>query len=204
LGQNQIIMSSKTILTVGAIIVLLGGYYFFTREVDESNSNENTELPVTLEDKKKQIIANYLGKYPINTEVDGDFKYTYEFEDQVIKPGKPIIFSGVADDIYREDGEMRIRFAPTFLDSILGTSQYYTLRGCEDRIGEITARAKTSDNPFETGEYVVVANIESVKKPILSIDASPISSDEVELRYETSETFLARGECLDLTYIADE
>ncbi|KKL06767.1 hypothetical protein LCGC14_2592770, partial [marine sediment metagenome] len=47
-------------------------------------------------------------------------------------------------------------------------------------------------------EYKVVAQISSVRKTIFSIEASPINNEEAELSLDISDTFIARGQCIDL------
>src|SRR3989338_1883292 len=160
-------MNNKTIIIL--IVVVMGGYWLF-------QSGSPSEQPAVKEPSapKDVIVANFLKQYPtINTTPSSSFPYTFQFEDQIIKPGKPIIFTGQLDDIFRKQGVLYIRFSQSWLD-FDNPQQYYTLSGCEDKIHEMIKRK----NGFE--EYVVVAKIDSVEKPILKIDGSVVDENSVE------------------------
>ncbi len=190
-------MSKKTIITIIVIAVVVGGYYWFTSNDSFVGENtENTEEEVE-QSEQDRIVLGFLDKYDINTEIPSNLKYTFQLEDGFVIAGKPIIFTGTLDDVFRKDGVFYLRFAPAFFD-FTEPSVFYTLRGCDNRIDEIVSREHSY-----WGEYVVVANITGISKPVVRIGGYPLNEDEVELKLEQPSTFLAEGTCLDLEYIDD-
>ncbi len=188
-------MNNKIIIAIVAIILLAGGYYLLFSS-SGSNNVQPTEREIN-EVTKDKIVLDFIEQYESNLISDGELTYTFQLEDELIKKGNPIIFTSGVDDIFREDGEFYIRFAPTMFD--FSTPRiFYTLSGCSERITEIVSREAT----FFDG-YVVVARITSIEKPLLSINGYGYGGDEVELEYSPSDTFLATGICLDLVYIED-
>jgi len=191
-------MSNKTIITIIIIALAIGGYYWLVSNDSFINEiTDTTKEGVGEQSELDLIVLGFLEKYDINTETPRNPKYTFQFEDGFVTTGKPIIFTGVLDDIFREDGEFYLRFVPAFFD-FAEPRQFYTVQGCGDRIDEIVKREHSL-----FGEYVVVANITSVKRPIVRIDGITTGSDEVELELGQATALFAEGVCLDLEYIED-
>lgn len=187
-------MSSKAI-TFWVIVIAVVGIYFWVSN-DESKESAESETPQA-ESKRDQVLRAFAEEYKTNTQTDSaNLKYSLQLEDALITPGKPIVFTGNLDDIFREDGVMYMRFSPSWGD-FLGPQIFYTLNKCEDKILEILTNKESL-----WGEYVVVANISDVEKPIARIVGSAYG-EEVELELAESMTFVANGSCLDLVYIED-
>ena len=191
-------MNNKTTVITVLIITIIGSYYWFS--LDNNSTNENVgslkeevdELP-----ELDRIVLNFLDKYDVNTEIPNNLNYTFQFEEAYINTGKPIIFTGILDDILRKNNEIYLRFTPAFFD-FSNIKEFYTLHGCNDKIDGIINREHTA---FD--EYVVVANITSVKKPVVGINGFPINEDEVELEFEQANSIFIEGECIDLEYLKD-
>ena len=181
------------------LIVLLAffGFYWviFKDDSNEIKSNKETKTEVTAKD---QIIQNFIEQYHPNTNISSGMIYTFQFEDALVRADKPVIFTANLDDIFRKNGKFFIRFAPTLFD-LFEQPIFYTLVGCEEKITEMASR---KHDYFDEGEYVVVAKITSINKPIVKIDGSATGDENtVELDLSQTNTFLATGICLDLAYI---
>ncbi|MSU74590.1 hypothetical protein EXS57_02310 [Candidatus Kaiserbacteria bacterium] len=183
--------------TVAIIIIVLaaGGYYWFS-----SGNNPDSANPVeeksNAEIQKANIVRGFVEKYQANTGISTSTVYTVQLEDELVKTGKPVIFTASLDDIFRKDGEFFIRFAPSYYD-FFEPQIFYTLRGCTDKIDQLVAQKK---DYFGDGEYIVVAKITNVEKPVVKIDGWA-SGEDVELELSQPDTFLAEGMCLDLGYV---
>jgi hypothetical protein len=93
------------------------------------------------------------------------------------------------------------------------TQVYFVLKCDSNKVSEIINRRSENDTDFDSlrlfpDNYVVVAKIENVTKPILQISGYPVRSEEVELEYEEVELeykpadiFIATGTCIDFVYI---
>lgn len=187
-------MSSKVIIVFIIVISLIGGYWLLNKK--DGSTQPKQEEPKELNARDK-IILGFIEKYPdVNKEVSGDIDYTFQFEDQIIKPGKPIIFTGILEDIFRKESRLYIRFSPSYWDySFDRPEEYYTVSGCDEKIDEIINKKGDSYS-----EYVVVATIDSIRKPELKIDGS-VDGEDVEFEYSTSDIFLITGQCIDLAFV---
>lgn len=190
-------MNRKVVIWIVIIAAAAGGYYWYVAHGKESATRVEPKVE-SQEDKIEKVVQGFVEKYQPNTEISSDLQYTYQLEDALVKVGKPIVFTATVDDIFRRNGEMYIRFAPSFFD--FDTPRiFYTLTGCADKIDQI---ASVKKDIF--GEYVVVAKIASVEKPIARVDGSASGDDgDVELELAEPQTFLATGSCLDLHYVED-
>ena len=188
-------MNNKVIITIIVIAFAVGGYYWFS-----SGDNQSGAKPIEeksgAEVKKDSIVRGFTEKYKPNTNISSSTVYSFQLEAELVKTGKPIIFSASLDDIFRKDDKLFIRFWPSFLDFVEPQISY-TLEGCAEKIDQLTS---PKDDLF--GEYVVVAKITSVRKPIVKIDASA-SDEDAELELSQTQTFLTTGTCLDLEYVED-
>lgn len=188
-------MNNKLGVIIVIIILVGGGYYWYTSNEGQGapKAEQQTE---SQDDKMKKVVQGFVEKYQPNMEISSDLQYTYQLEDALVKAGKPVVFTATVDDIFRKDGETYIRFAPSFFDYDV-PRVFYTLKGCADKVDQITAVKKDI-----FGEYVVVAKITSIEKPIVRVNGS-VSGEDVELELSEPQTFLATGSCLDLEYVED-
>ena len=178
--------------------MLAGGYFWF------SDKNEKSETP-KLEEKspyeinKETIVKSYVEKYRVNTEVKIDnLIYSYQLEDALVKSNEPIIFTGSLDDVFRKNGKLYAKYSPNFFD-FAEQQIFYTLDGCDEQLMQISSKPED-----RWGEYIVVGKISNISKPSIQINASPINNEEAEIELSESETFLATGTCLDVTYLEGE
>ena len=192
-------MNSKTFLTTMVIILALGGWYWFASSYNKSdNSIEDTEDLVDEISIKDKIVNDFVEQYQSAIEINLDkIDYTFQLENELVNIGKPVIFTAPLDDIFRKEGEIYMRFSPSVF-SFLEPQIYYTLKGCGEKVDEILNKEKYF---FE--EYVVVAEITNIKKPIAQVQGIATGEYDVELELSESEIFLATGICIDLAYIED-
>ena len=190
-------MNNKLIIGVVAVVVVVGGYYWYISN-EKTNAPKAAQTEESQDDKIKKVVQGFVEKYQPNTEIKSDLQYTYQLEDALVKSGKPVVFTATVDDIFRKNGETYIRFAPSFFD--YDTQRiFYTLNGCADKVDQIAAVKKDI-----FGEYVVVAKITSIEKPVARVDGTASGDNgDVELELSEPQTFMATGSCLDLQYVSE-
>ncbi len=189
-------MKAKNV-TIFIIVVLVVVGYFWLSSNEGKKPVTKTEEKSQTEQKKDAIIMSLAQKYSVNKDIPKDLVYSYQLEDALIKPNKPVIFTAELSDIFRKDGKLFGRFSPSIFD-YAEPSIIYTLSGCEDKL--LAVNPKTRDL---WGEYIVVAKISDIVKPLTKIRASAVSEEEAELELSGPENFMATGTCLDFEYVED-
>ena len=113
--------------------------------------------------------------------------------------GKPTLFQGYVDDVFRRDGRIFIRFSSSFLSSV----EYVLELECSQQIVDKIFAQKPANKSFLKffDEYAIVANIQEITKPVFALKGSAFSEDEVEINIESSNLFTAKGTCVDITFI---
>ncbi len=187
----------KQIVIILGIVILIGGYSYWKDNANVEEFPNATETP--LMSAQDNLILELANKYPnINKIIDmKKIQYTYQFEEKMIEPNKPIIFIGDLEDAYMENKKFYTRYSPNFIDYLDSETpqQFYTVEGCEEKIRDIINSGKSN------GEYAVVAEIEKVNQPELRLEADLIGAEDIELEYEPSDIFLLSGTCIDVTYL---
>lgn len=193
-------MNNKTIIIV-VVILLAGGYFWFWNK-GEKNETPQVEEKSPSEINRENIIKNYIEKYQADSEIKENMVYSYQLEDALVKSMKPFIFSASLDDVFRKDGTLYAKLSPSLFD--FDTPKiFYTLSGCEEKIMQLAGSEKNAVEKL-WGEYLVVAKISSISKPTIKIDASAIDDEDVEIELSQPNTFMATGECLDITYLESD
>ena len=186
-----------TFLVVAAIIV--GGYYFFFLDRNTEDNQQTTEQEKV---SKSDVIAKELGdRYQATTGWEENLNYTLQAQERLIT-GKPTLFRGYVDDIFKRDGKNFIRFSSLFLSSV----DYVLELECGQQIVDKIFAQKPDDKGFLKffDEYAIVANIQEITKPVFALEGSALSEDEVEINIESSNLFTAKGTCVDVAYIGDD
>ncbi len=186
-----------TLLVVAAIIV--GGYYLF---FSNKNADENQQSTKQEKVSKGDIVAKELvDKYQAATGWEKNLIYTLHAQERLIT-GKPTLFRGYVDDVFRRDGKTFIRFSSSFLSPV----DYVLELECNQQVVEKLFAQKPDDKTsfkfFD--EYAIVANIQEITKPVFALEGSALSEDEVEINIESSNLFTAKGGCVDIAYIGDD
>lgn len=189
-------MNSKNV-TIFVIIVLAIGGYFWLLSPDKKDTTVKTDEKSVAEQQRDNTILALADKYQANKEIPSNIAYSYQLEEALVKADKPIIFTAELDDIFRKDGKLFVRFAPAPFD-YSEPQIFYTLSGCDEKLLQIDGRKRDL-----WGEYIVVAKISDVSKPIVKIEASPIDEEDAEIEVSRPETFMASGACLDFEYMKD-
>lgn len=186
-----------TFLVVAAIIV--GGYYLF---FSNKNAGENQQSTKQEKVSKGDIIAKELtDKYQAATGWEENLSYTLHAQERLIT-GKPTLFRGYVDDVFRRDGKIFIRFSSSFLSPVDYVLELECGQQVVDKLFAQKPDDKTSFKFFD--EYAVVANIQEITKPVFALEGSALSEDEVEINIESSNLFTAKGVCVDIAYIGDD
>lgn len=192
--NNKKIISA---LVIGAILV--GGYYLFFSEKRTGEENQSTKQE---EVSKSDVITKELGdKYQATTDWDKNLIYTLHAQERLIT-GKPNLFRGYVDDVFRRDGKIFVQFSSSFFNSVDYVLELECSQQIVDKIFAQKTDDKTSLKFFD--EYAIVANIQEVAKPVFALKGSALSEDEVEIDVESSELFTAKGTCVDIAYLGDD
>ena len=186
-----------TFLIITAIIT--GGYYFF---FSNKNTEESTQTTKQEKVSKAYIIAKELADtYQATIGWEENLNYTLQAQERLIT-GKPTLFTGYVDDIFKLDGKNFIRFSSSFLSS----ADYVLELECAQQVVDKIFAQKPDSKDFLKffDEYAIVANIQEITKPVFALEGSAFSEDEVEINIESSNLFTAKGTCVDVAYIGDD
>ncbi|MBU2008511.1 MAG: hypothetical protein KJ624_01470 [Chloroflexi bacterium] len=145
--------------------------------------------------KGNEIAKELADKYQATTDWGENLTYTLQAQERLIT-GKPTLFRGDSylDDVFNRDGITFIRFS--IWDYASG---FYCVL-------ELECGRQILDKLFmqkSYGEYVVVAKIQEVTKPIFALKGSALSDDEVVINIESSGLFIVKGTCVDIAYIGE-
>jgi len=184
-------------LIIAAIII--GGYYYLT----VSKKTEKKEETVKQEEiSKRDLVAKDLAsKYQAVSAGEEELTYTLQAQERFVT-GKPTLFTGAyVDDIFNRDGKIFVRFSSAWFSK---NNYMLELECSREIVDKILGQKGANDFLDFDGEYIVVANIEEVTKPAFALDGSALSEDEVEIDIEPSELFIAKGICVDVSYISND
>jgi len=192
--------NSKKIITFLVVAAIIGGgYYFF---FSDRNTEDNPQTTKQEKVSKSDVIAKELGdRYQATTGWEENLNYTLQAQERLIT-GKPTLFRGYVDDIFKRDGKNFIRFSSLFLSSV----DYLLELECGQQIVDKIFAQKPNDKSFLKffDEYAIVANIQEITKPVFALEGSALSEDDVEIDIESSNLFTAKGNCVDIAYIGDD
>lgn len=181
-------------LIIGAVV---GGYYllFANKQVGKEEVAKQVKI------SKGDIIAKELAnKYQAITSETEELTYTLQAQERFIT-GKSVLFTGAyIDDVFNRGGKTFIRFSSSWFSH----NDYVLELECNREIVDKILAQKGRNNFYDLdGEYVVVANIQEVTKPVFALKGSALSEEEVEIDIEASRLFIAKGVCIDVAYIKD-
>ncbi|GEM_PF-5695741 len=151
--------------------------------------------PTPTETHEDAIIRQLAAKYQAILLWEQNITYTLQAQER-LTTGKPTLFTGGVEDIFHRNGKTFVRFS----DSGAWTSFVFELE-CSPSMANtiLTANPSSDDYP---NDYVVVANIREVSRPIVVLRASPLSEEEAEIEMASSYTpFIARGTCIDVALV---
>lgn len=192
--------NSKKSIIIFLIIagVIAASYYFFfvDRKTDKKQGAE-TKQEISESERVAQELAD---KYQAATDWDEKLSYTLQAQERLLT-GRPALFRGYVDDIFKRDGKNFIRFSSSFLSSADYVLELECAQQVVDKIFAQKPDDETSLKFFD--EYVVVANIQEVTKPVFALKGSTLSEDEVEIDVKSSELFIAKGTCVDIAYLSE-
>lgn len=193
-------MKKKEIIWFLIIIVLIiGGYYLLF----VNNRTEKKEETTKQEEISKSdlIIKELASKYQATTNWEENLTYTLQAQERLIT-NKPILFRGNIDDVFNRDGKTFILFSSSYMSS----ADYVLELECNKQIvDKIFAEKQNNKDYFGFfDEYVLIANIQEVSKPVLALKGSALPEDEVEINIESSKLFTAKGYCVDMAYIGND
>jgi len=122
--------------------------------------------------------------------------YTVQVEDALIRSdGRPVLFFASVDDVTRQGNKYYVHFRNWF---DLDPDIRFVLECDSEQVKKIM-----SQKVDLFGQYAVVALISSLQRPKFELRAYPHSGEDAEVVVESSDIFIARGRCLDLSFVGD-
>lgn len=196
-------MSAKTkknlIILLIIVALIASGYYllFVNKQADKKEGAKQEEIS-----KGDTIVKDLVSKYQAIIGGGEELTYTLQAQEKFIT-GKPILFTNVyVDDVFSRDGKTFIRFWSSWFSH----NNYVLELECNKEIvDKILVQKGGNDLYGFDGGYAVVANIQEVTKLVFALKGSVISEDDpVEINIQPSDSFIAKGVCVDVAYINDE
>lgn len=193
MSRNKNITS---ILVIGAILV--GGYYFLFSNKHTDSTNQS----VKEEPSKGDVISKQLAdKYQAIIGGAEELTYTIQAQERFITD-KPVLFTGAyVNDVFNRGGKTFILFSSSWFEH----NNYVLELECnKDIVAKVLAQKGGNDFSNFDGEYVVVANIQEITKPVFALKGSALSEDEIEIDIAGSKLFIAKGTCVDVAYVSND
>lgn len=190
--------NNKKIITFLLLIaVIIGGYFFFTnKQAQEAQKNTEQE-----EVSKAEIFTKeFAAKYAATTNWEENLNYTRQAQERLIT-GKPALFKGQVDDVFNREGKTFIRLSSTFPSFV----NYVLELECNQQIVDkyLQQQGNQDTSPF-FDDYLVVATIQTVSKPVFALKGSALSEEDVEIDIRESDLLTAKGTCIDIARVEDE
>lgn len=179
-----------------AVIAAIVYFNFFDGDSKESTPSDTT----TEEISEGELLANSLADKYGATVVGGEsLSFTIQAQDLLLS-GKPVVFDAYLDDVYRRDGKTYVRFQS------YDETDYVLELECDPQMIEdkVLSQTDASDDWlfWLYNEYVVVANITEVSKPVIALNAvAGYDEGDAEIEVETSSVFSAKGTCVDMEHV---
>lgn len=186
-------MENKGALVWWAIIILaVGGivyYNFFNKEKEPEPETQTVEKPSET-DLAMRALADKHGAILADKDT---LTYTIQAQDRFLA-GKPVVFDTYVDDVFRRDGKTYVRFE-SYGDFVLELQ-------CDERLvnDKILSQVEPEDefSWLFYDEYLVVANVSEVSKPVMKLDATASSEEDAEIEVDASNIFSVNGTCVDI------
>jgi hypothetical protein len=150
---------------------------------------------------KSDTLAKELAdKYQATTGWDENLDYTLQAQERLVT-GKPILFRGTVDDVFKRDGKTFIRFASSYYSQV----DYVLELECSQQVIDKLFSKESDGSAYlkRFDEYAIVATIQEVSRPVFALKGYAYSVEEVEIDIEASSLFIAKGTCVDIVYIDD-
>ncbi len=179
-----------------AVLAAIVYFNFFDKDSKEQDSSE----AVTEEVSEGSLIADSLAeKYGATVIGRESLSFTIQAQDQLLS-GKPVVFDAYLDDVYRRDDKTYVRFQS------YDETDYILELECDPQMVEdkVLSQTDTTDDWlfWLYNEYVVVANITEVSKPVIALNAvAGYDEGDAEIEVETSSVFSAKGTCVDMEHV---
>lgn len=188
-------MNNKSIYFLIIVAIIIGGYYlFFTnKQIDKKEEIKQEEI------SKTDLVAKELAdKYQAITDWEENINYTLQAQEMLVA-GKPILFRGYVDDIFNRGEKTFIRFSSSYF----GAAEFVMELECNRKVVDKILSEQREDDLYFFDDFIVVADIQEISKPVFALEGSSLSEEEVEIDIESSNFFTAKGTCLDVAYIGD-
>lgn len=202
-------MNLKTLalITTTAVIALSG----CSKDGNNSKSSGKSELTKRYEATLHELAirhnadANWMEALPNR---GGDTLFTIDLARAMIRTnGEPIALQAQLKDVAEKDGVFTASFSAFSIHPIeSGTSHHYCVVNlrldlrCSREQAENLLNLKVSV-PMLESDFAVVANIESVARPVFEA-VTPEDGESYQLTLDsTPDVFCAKGTCVDLTQL---
>lgn len=181
-------------LIVAAFAAIVYFNFFNNEDSKETVPTEITEEGAS----ESELLANSLAKKHGGRVLGGEsLSYTIQAQDRLLS-GTPVVFDAYLDDVFRRDGKTYVRFQS------YNTTNYVLELECSPEMVEEKILSQTDEEEDDLfwllNEYIVVANITEVSKPVIALNAVG-SEDDAEIEVDTSSLFSAKGTCVDMEHL---
>jgi len=148
-----------------------------------------SEEPEAEEPSATEILVDEMAqKYGALANWPSDYDFTFQLQDKLLN--QSIVFTASVDDIWRDGGKQYVSLSDWWSD------YRFILEFTGNKLFDVVSQFEENDCFFS--DVVGVARISEISKPTLSISGYPISEEEVELEYDTSDTLIFRGQLIDI------
>lgn len=189
------------IIVLLAIAIAIGGYKISNILSSERLKKEQEN---TIAEKKKRIemkVQEMAAKFNAVTDREDVFEelnlrdkiYTVELQEALIRPDRrPFLIYVLLNDILKRENEYILRL----------TTPIITLElRCPEELARKAIRLPTS---YSEVRLAIIAKIEKIKKPIFVVRSTGNDEDDGEVEVNSSNIFVATGECLDLIHLGTD
>ncbi len=185
---------SKKAWLVCSIVFLVIVFLVISNNTNLLVSKKSSQILV---DKPEDIttsseIIQFAAKYNAATKWDREFgnSYSYSLQNKYIGSNNPLLFSGYVDDVYTSKGKYFIR-----LNSFSSYDNYILEAECSKKFADIISESDSKN-------WVVVANVKSISKPIFGIVSDNGNLDEDSYKAisveQADKVYIIKAVCVDI------
>lgn len=200
--------SRVTKLLAVTIVLAIGAWIFFSRQSKiEDEKVEEERLQTEQKLRIQMAISDMTRKFNAVTDWKNVFEkkddmlwtpiYTIQVQQALLETQhRPILFHASLDDVFKQGDQYLARFVSW---SYFPMVFHFELECTSEQAKRLIK------NPTEmfANDYAIIAHIRNVCKPTFAVKPYPTGNEEAEVEIETSDVFLATGECLDFLYVGD-
>ncbi len=199
-------ISGFQIIKVAAWIIVAAGVGLWLLYTSGKNNNVNISNTNTGETQSFRVaaaIADFKEKYQA-TDAWQQNDWTIKKQIALLKEPTRVVFQADVDDVFTNDKDIIVRThtasgAVSFHSEDFSRNVYFFDLKCND---EDIVNKVIVHKPGNSNDYVVVAKLTELQRPLLTYNAKLEEGDpDAYIDANTSNTYIGKGECIDFTYV---